>query len=152
MDEGWREYKLFLGFLPKDISTAGDIPSLDDGWGQEVNQDLNLPSREGLKVRRDLLKRTLDWTTVNLWKRKHGNITANKFTKRTQTSSPEKPWKVLSQSVMESHPLPVSKQWNPEGNFWSHRKFSNPLQKNWNKIVRRSHRMSHPTRLATTTA
>ena len=39
--------KLFLGFLPIDISTAGDFPSRDNGRGQEVHQDLNLPSREG---------------------------------------------------------------------------------------------------------
>ena len=42
--------KLFLGFLPIDISTAGDFPSRDNGRGQEVHQDLNLPSREGLEV------------------------------------------------------------------------------------------------------
>ena len=74
--------KLFLGFLPINISTAGDIPSQDDGWGQEVHQDLNLPSREGLKVRRDLPKRTVDLTTVNLWMRKHGILLPTKRPKR----------------------------------------------------------------------
>ena len=73
---GWSQ--LFLGFLPIDISTAGDIPSQDDGWGQEVHQNLNLPSREGLKVRRDLPKRTVDLTTVNLRMRKHGIILPTK--------------------------------------------------------------------------
>ena len=77
---GWSQ--LFLGFLPIDISTAGDIPSQDDGWGQEVHQDLNLPSREGLKVRRDLPKRTVDLTTVNLWMRKHGILLPTKRPKR----------------------------------------------------------------------
>ena len=77
---GWSQ--LFLGFLPIDISTAGDIPSQDDGWGQEVHQDLNLPSREGLKVRRDLPKRTVDLTTVNLRMRKHGIILPTKRPKR----------------------------------------------------------------------
>ena len=60
----------------------GDIPSQDDGWGQEVHQDLNLPSREGLKVRRDLPKRTVDLTTVNLWMRKHGILLPTKRPKR----------------------------------------------------------------------
>ena len=73
---GWSQ--LFLGFLPIDISTAGDIPSQDDGWGQEVHQDLNLPSREGLKVRRDLPKRTVDLATVNLRMRNHGIILPSK--------------------------------------------------------------------------
>ena len=72
--------RLFSGVLSLQISPLKEISLAEPRVRGSMN--LILPWRERLEVIKDLLKRTVDSTTVNLWMRKHGILLPTKRPKR----------------------------------------------------------------------